>query len=159
MSDPDDLAAYGEEIDEVERDVARRIDPGAGALTIAISVLAILLSLIMPWVGSVRGLSVLLGDPLVGFLPRLFVFVALVVGVLGSGIGLVTRRWGMAWVCALGLFAGSVIGVLSIWSQQTTTSNKTPGPGPGFGLVLAVIAVIVLLVKWLRIAASRPPRL
>ena len=93
------------------------------------------------------------------FVPRLFSFIALGVGVLGSGITLAVRRWGLAWVCALGLFAGSVTGVLSIWTQQTTTSNKTIGPGPGIGLTIAVIAVIVLLVKWVRIAASRPPQL
>lgn len=158
MSDADDLAAFREEIDGVEREAAKRIDPGTGALTIALAVMAILVSLVLPWINGVSGLRVLLGETQ-AFVPRLFAFLALGVGVVGSGVTLAVRRWGLAWVCSLGLFAASVIGVLSIWSQQTTTSNKTVGPGPGFGLVLAVIAVIVLLVKWLRIAASRPPHL
>lgn len=146
------------EIDAVERTAARRIDPGTGALTISIAVLALLVSLVLPWVGEHTGLQVVLGESAV-FLPRLFSFFALGIGVLGSGVTLAVRRWGLAWVCALGLFAGSVTGVLSIWTQQTTTSNKTIGPGPGIGLIIAVIAVIFLLVKWVKIAASRPPQL
>lgn len=146
------------EIDAVEHQAAKRIDPGTGALTISIAVLALLVSLVLPWVGDTTGLSVVLGES-TSFVPRLFSFFALGIGVLGSGITLAVRRWGLAWVCALGLFAGSVTGVLSIWTQQTTTSNKAIGPGPGVGLIIAVIAVIVLLVKWVRIAASRPPQL
>jgi hypothetical protein len=146
------------EIDAVERTAARRIDPGTGALTISIAVLALLVSLVLPWVGEHTGLQVVLGESAV-FLPRLFSFFALGIGVLGSGVTLAVRRWGLAWVCALGLFAGSVTGVLSIWTQQTTTSNKTIGPGPGIGLIIAVLAVIFLLVKWVKIAASRPPQL
>lgn len=155
VSDEDYLR---KEIDAVEHEAARRIDPGTGALTISIAVLALLVSLILPWIGDHTGLQVLLGESTT-FVPRLFSFLALGVGVAGSGITLAVRRWGLAWVCALGLFAGSVTGVLSIWTQQTTTSNKTIGPGPGIGLIIAVIAVVVLLVKWVRIAASRPPQL
>lgn len=155
VSDEDFLR---KEVDEVERQAAKRIDPGTGALTISIAVLAILVSLILPWVGEHSGLQVVLGESEL-FLPTLFSYLALVVGVAGSGITLAVRRWVLTWVCSLGLFAGSIIGVLSIWTQQTTTSNKTIGPGPGIGLVIAVIAVVVLLVKWVKIAASRPPQL
>ncbi|MET8760478.1 hypothetical protein [Lentzea sp. NPDC004782] len=155
MSDEEYLR---KEIDAVEQRAARRIDPGTGALTISIAVLALLISLMLPWVGHDTGLNVVLGES-TSFVPRLFSFFALGVGVLGSGVTLAVRRWGLAWVCALGLFAGTVTGVLSIWTQQTTTSNKAIGPGPGIGLIIAVIAVIVLLAKWVRIAASRPPQL
>ncbi|SES28176.1 hypothetical protein SAMN04488000_120111 [Lentzea albida] len=155
VSDEDFLR---KEVDAVERQAAKRIDPGTGALTISIAVLAILVSLILPWVGEHSGLQVVLGESEL-FLPTLFSYLALAVGVAGSGITLAVRRWVLTWVCSLGLFAGSIIGVLSIWTQQTTTSNKTIGPGPGIGLVIAVIAVVVLLVKWVKIAASRPPQL
>ena len=159
MSDPKfDDEYLRKEIDAVEQQAARRIDPGTGALTISIAVLALLVSLVLPWVGDKTGLGVVLGES-TSFVPRLFSFLALGVGVVGSGLTLAVRRWGLAWVCTLGLFAGSVTGVLSIWTQQTTTSNKAIGPGPGIGLIIAVIAVIVLLVKWVRIAASRPPQL
>ena len=129
MSDEEFLR---KEIDAVEHQAARRIDPGTGALTISIAVLALLVSLVLPWIGEETGLDVVLGES-TSFLPRVFAFLALGIGVLGSGITLAVRRWGLAWVCALGLFAGSVTGVLSIWTQQTTTSNKTIGPGPGIG--------------------------
>ncbi|QQQ77919.1 hypothetical protein IOD16_05350 [Saccharothrix sp. 6-C] len=153
-NDRDDLAGLREEIDGVGRSAARRFDPGAGALTIAIAALAILVSLILPWVDGVPGLSVLFGRA--EGLPEVFAYLAVVVGVLLPALTLALRRWALAWVCALGTFAASVAGVLSIWTTQTTTGHH-PGPGPGFGLVLAVVAVIVLLVKWLRLAASRPP--
>lgn len=155
MSEEDFLR---KEIDDVEHQAAKRIDPGTGALTISIAVLAILVSLILPWIGEFTGLQVVLGESSL-FLPKLFSYLALGIGVVGSGVTLAVRRWGLTWVCSLGLFAGSIIGVLSIWTQQTTTSNKTIGPGPGIGLIIAVIAVIVLLVKWVKIAASRPPQL
>ncbi|MFD1146309.1 Rv2732c family membrane protein [Saccharothrix hoggarensis] len=152
--EPDDVAALREEIDDVGRSAAKRIDPGAGALTIAVAALAILVSLILPWVDGAVGLTVLFGDA--PALPKVFAFLAVGAGVLLPAVTLAVRRWALAWVCALASFAGSVAGVLSIWTTQTTTGHH-PGPGPGLGLVLAVVAVVVLLVKWLRLAASRPP--
>ncbi|MCC8244650.1 Rv2732c family membrane protein [Saccharothrix luteola] len=153
-NDRDDLAGLREEIDSVGRTAARRFDPGAGALTIAVAALAILVSLALPWVDGVQGLSVLFGSA--EGLPEVFAYLAVVVGVLLPALTLALRRWALAWACALASFAASVAGVLSIWTTQTTTGHH-PGPGPGFGLVLAVVAVVVLLVKWLKLAASRPP--
>ena len=45
------------EIDAVEQQAAKRIDPGTGALTISIAVLALLVSLVLPWVGDTTGLN------------------------------------------------------------------------------------------------------
>ncbi|MFE2754921.1 hypothetical protein ACFXGA_23260 [Actinosynnema sp. NPDC059335] len=154
QNEPDDLAGLREEIDDVGRSAARRFDPGAGALTIAIAALAILVSLILPWVDGTTGLSILTGGG--PGLPRVFAYAAVIVGVLLPALTLAVRRWALAWVCALSSFAASVAGVLSIWTTQTTTGHH-PGPGPGIGLILAVVAVVVILVKWLRLAASRPP--
>ncbi|OKI38048.1 hypothetical protein A6A25_17905 [Saccharothrix sp. CB00851] len=150
----DDLAGLREEIDRVGRSAAKRFDPGAGALTIAVAALAILVSLILPWTDGIQGLRVLLGEG--KGLPQLFAYGAVVVGVLLPAVTLAVRRWALAWICALASFAASVAGVLSIWTTQTTTGHH-PGPGPGLGLILAVVAIVVLLVKWLRLAASRPP--
>lgn len=150
----DDLAGLREEIDGVGRSAAKRFDPGAGALTIAIAALAILVSLILPWTDGIQGLRVLFGEG--KGLPQLFAYAAVVVGVLLPAVTLAVRRWALAWICALASFAASVAGVLSIWTTQTTTGHH-PGPGPGLGLILAVVAVVVLLVKWLKLAASRPP--
>ncbi len=154
QNEPDDLAGLREEIDGVGRSAARRFDPGAGALTIAIAALAILVSLILPWVDGIQGLRILFGEGK-GLL-TVFAYLAVVVGVLLPALTLAVRRWTLAWVCALASFATSVAGVLSIWTTQTTTGHH-PGPGPDLGLVLAVVAAVVLLVKWMRLAASRPP--
>ncbi|MFT7837240.1 hypothetical protein Q5530_13920 [Saccharothrix sp. BKS2] len=155
MSDEhDDLAGLREEIDGVGRTAAKRFDPGAGALTIAIAALAVLISLVLPWTEGRQGFSILFGDAQA--LPKFFSWAAVLTGVLLPAVTLATRRWTLAWVCALTSFATSIAGVLSIWTTQTTTSH-TPGPGPGFGLVVAAIAAVVLLIKWLQIAASRPP--
>lgn len=152
-NEPDDLAGLRDEIDRVGRTAAKRFDPGAGAMLIAVAVLAILVSLILPWVAEDSGLQVLLGEA--PAMPKVFSYLVLVAGVLFPALTLVVRRWALAWVCALASFAASVSGVLSIWMTQTTTGHQ-PGPGPGAGLVIAVVAIIVLLVKWLKIAASRP---
>jgi hypothetical protein len=152
--EPDDLAGLREEIDRVGRTAARRFDPGAGALTIAISALAILVSLILPWTDDIQGLGILLGRG--GGLPEVFSYAAVLVGVLLPALTLTVRRWALAWSCALASFAASVAGVLSIWSTQTTTGHHA-GPGPGAGLVLAVVAIVVLLITWMKLAASRPP--
>ncbi|WP_307868655.1 Rv2732c family membrane protein [Umezawaea beigongshangensis] len=156
--EPEDVAGLRAEIDQVGRSAARRVDPGPGALVIAITVLVIMVAFVLPWVGAARGYDVLLGQvPTgvdVGLLPRVFAWTAVGVGVLLTALTLVLQRWVLAWTCTLGCFAGSVAGVLSIWSTQTTTSHL-PGPGPGAGLVLAVVGVVVLLVRWVKLAASR----
>ena len=152
--DPDDLAGLRDEIDNVGRSAAKRFDPGTGALTIAIASLAILVSLILPWTDGTQGLNILFGEG--KGLPRLFAYAAVIVGVLLPALTIAIRRWALAWICALTSFAASVAGVLSIWTTQTTTGHH-PGPGPGAGLILAVVAIVVLLVKWLKLAASRPP--
>ncbi|XVV05650.1 Rv2732c family membrane protein [Actinosynnema sp. CA-248983] len=152
-NDPEDLAGLRDEIDSVGRSAAKRFDPGAGAMLIAVAALAILVSFVLPWVDDDTGLRVLLGEAQA--LPKVFSYAVLVAGVLFPALTLAVRRWALAWLSALASFAASVSGVLSIWMTQTTTGHQ-PGPGPGAGLVIAVIAIVVLLVKWLKIAASRP---
>ena len=157
--DPDDLSRLRDEIDQVGESAAKRVDPGAGALLIAVAVFALLIAQLLPWAGAARGWHILLGQvpegTKVGALPTVFAFASVVAGVLLSALSLILRRWGLVWFCSLGCFVAVVSGVLSIWTQQTTTSHA-PGPGPGPGLILAVVAVLVLLVKWVRLAASRP---
>jgi hypothetical protein len=157
--EPEEIAGLRAEIDQVERRVLRQFDSGTGAMVIALAVLVLLLAAVLPWVGGTSGWQVLLGQAApgarVGLLPRIFAVVAFGVGVLASALALVTRRWWLAWVCALGGWLSVVTGVLAIWTQQTTRSH-TPGPGPGSGLVLAVLAALVLAIQWFRIAWSRP---
>lgn len=156
-SESPEMAELRAEIDAVERGVLRRIDPGAGALVIAVGLLVLAGAAALPWAGGLSGWQVLLGQSVEGMslIPRIFSFVGLGFGVLLSMIALVTRWWALALVCALGSWLGVVTGVLAIWSQQSSKGH-IPGPGPGFGLVLAVITMLVLAIQWFRIAVRRP---
>ena len=157
MSGTDDngFEEFRDELRQVEHRVASRIDPGMRAVRIAVAVLVVLVTSVLPWVGDAVGWQVLFGAAKVGLLPVLFAAFLLGVGVLGSGLTLALRNWTLAWVCAVGGCATAVLGMLSIWTQQTGKSNKVPGPGPGFGLVIAELAAIALAVMWVKIASSR----
>ncbi|GAA4007035.1 membrane protein [Allokutzneria multivorans] len=150
-----DFEQFHADLRQVEHRVNRRIDPGMRAVRIAVAVLVVLLTSVLPWVGDTPGWQVLFGDVRVGVLPVLFAAFLLGVGVLGSGLALALRNWALAWVCAVGGCAAAVLGMLSIWTQQTGRSNKVPGPGPGFGLVLAELAAIALAIMWVKVASSR----
>jgi hypothetical protein len=153
--DDDELAALRAEIDEVERNVIRRLEPGGWAMVIAIAAFVVLAAQLLPWVGSSAGWQVLLGqtDPAhrVGPLPRLFAASSLLFGVVASALTLVTRRWWLAWLCAVGCAFSVVHGLWAVWSRQTSGTV-----GPGIGLILAALAVVVLAARWLRVALSRP---
>lgn len=147
-------AALRDALDDVERAALRTVDPGARAVVIAAAMMLLLVAALLPWIGGSTGWEVLRGttDPAlaVGLLPRLFAGVALGFGVVLSALALLSRRWGLVWMCALGCAYGVVDGIWAIWSRQTTD-----GPGPGVGMVLAVLAVLVLASQWLRLAWSR----
>jgi hypothetical protein len=150
---PDELASLEAELAEAERRVARRVDPGATALPVAAAVLAVLVSLLLPWSGGAPGWQVLAGTVNFGPLPRLFTVTAVGFGVLGSAVGLAGRHWATAWACAVGSGFSVVNGVWAIWSRQVNVPHG--GTGPGIGLVLAVLAMIVLTACWVRIAGRR----
>jgi len=155
----DELAALRAEIDQVERDVVSHIEPGRWAMVVAVAAFALLVAAVLPWVGPHSGWQVLLGQASdasrVGLLPRLFVASSLLVGVLLSALAMITRRWGLAWLCALGSAFSVVHGLWAVWSRQTAAADL---PGPGAGMVLALLTMIVLAVQWLGLAFSRPGR-
>ncbi|HEY3261137.1 MAG TPA: hypothetical protein VGJ95_12870 [Pseudonocardiaceae bacterium] len=162
MSEPertpsdDELAALRAEIDQVERDVVGHVEPGRWAMVIAFGAFALLVAAVLPWVGPYSGWEVLLGraaaEYRIGLLPRLFAASSLFFGVLLSAVTLFTRRWGLAWLCALGSAFSVVHGLWAVWSRQTAPVAA----GPGAGMVLALLTMIVLAVQWLRLAFSRP---
>ena len=86
---PDDLAALEAELAEAEHRVVHRVDPGPTALPVAVAVLVVLVSLVLPWTGGVPGWQILAGVENFGLLPRLFTVTA--IGVrrarLGGGAG------------------------------------------------------------------------
>jgi hypothetical protein len=154
------MAVLGEQIDAVGRGVERSFDPGGRALVAAVAVLVLLGAAALPWVGSVAGWELLLGQTdaskVAGIAPRVFLAIGLTFGVVGTMAALAIRRYGAAWVTSLGCDLGVLFGALSIWSQQTSSSHQ-PGPGPGVGIVLAEVAMLVLAGVWAGIAWKRPP--
>ncbi len=150
---PDDLAALEAELAEAEHRVVHRVDPGPTALPVAAAVLAVLISLVLPWTGGVPGWQILAGVANFGLLPRLFTFTALLFGVLGSAVALAGRQWPVAWTCAVGCGFSVVAGVGAIWSRQVNVPQG--GTGPGIGLVLAALAMVVLAASWVKIAGRR----
>jgi len=155
-SSDDELAALRAEIDQVERDVVGHVEAGRWAMVIAIGAFALLVAALLPWVGPANGWEVLFGqaptEHRVGLLPRLFAASSLLFGVLLSAATLFTRRWGLAWVCALGCAFSVVHGLWAVWSRQTAVDSA----GPGAGMVLALLTMIVLAGQWVRLAFSRP---
>lgn len=149
----DDLAPLEAEFADVERRVQRRIEPGSMAAGVAVGMLALLAALTLPWTGGVAGWEVLLGGTGLGVLPPLFAYTAYGFGLVGSALALLTRWWGLAWLCAVGCGFSVLDGVWAIWSRQVTV--PTGGTAAGFGLVLAVLGMVVLTFCWVRIALRR----
>lgn len=145
------------DLESAERRVAREIEPGTRALTIAVLVFVLLVTLVLPHTGGARGLDVLIGsDAAVGSgttLPsRVFTWVALIFGVGFSMLALLTRRWALAWIALAGSTVASFLGMLAVWSRQTAVE---PFPGPGVGLILGWLTVILLAYHWARVVLSR----
>ncbi len=137
--------------DDAPPPVSRRVDLGPGALVAAVAVLVLLLAAVLTWTGlGASGWQVVLGAPGVTGLPRLFGTLAVVFGVLGTAVCLITGRWVAVFVTAAGCAVASVTGLWAIWSQNTAA-----GAGPGAGLWLALLAMIVLAVRWASYALSR----
>ncbi|MFG1781143.1 hypothetical protein ACGFIU_01770 [Rhodococcus oryzae] len=155
----DPIEQYRKDIDAAERKVAGEIDPGMRAVVVAVAVLVLLLSFMLPHAGSANGWDVLAGDDTavaesIALPSRIFVWLAMVFGVGVSVLALVTRRWALAWIASAGCAVAFVFGMLAIWSRQTLPPTSTGG-GPGIGLILGWIAVLVLTFHWLKVVWSR----
>ncbi|MET0135346.1 MAG: hypothetical protein ABW215_17345 [Kibdelosporangium sp.] len=134
------------------RRMDRTVELGGRAVVISVAVMVLLIGLLLPWLHGANGWQVLLGqvEGRAGIVPRLFAATASGFGVLASVLALITRRWGMTWICALGGWFASVDGMLAIWSRQSTEGS------PGIGMILAEVAMVVIAVCWFRTAWSRP---
>jgi hypothetical protein len=149
--------AFKDDIEAVERRVAREIDPGPRALVVAILVFVLLVSFILPHTGGAKGFDVLVGnDTALGVgiaLPsRVFSWLALVFGVGFSLLALLTRRWALAWIALAGSALASATGLLAVWSRQTAAAGH---PGPGIGLIVGWLAIILLSFNWARVVWTR----
>jgi hypothetical protein len=147
----DDLARLDQQLSEPSG--LPRLDLGPAAVAVAVGVLALLMAYVLPWSGPTNGWSVLSGHGSLGKLPQLFTITSLLFGVLGSAAALMTRRWPIAWACALGGGFSVVNGVWAVWSRQTVPGGSA---GPGAGMLIAVLAMVFLTIMWVRLAWSRP---
>ena len=143
----------GSDVDEVVTKASRTVELGRRGFFLAVLVFVLLVGQLLPWVGSHVGWQVLLGQG--GGIPQLFAVTSTLFGVLASALTLMTRRWWLAWVCAMGGWFACVDGLLAIWSQQSSVANGAAGGGPGIGMVVALVAMIVLAAQWMRTAWSR----
>ena len=160
MSEPvpnnGEFEAFKKDIDAVERHVANEIEPGARALVVAILVFVLLASFALPHSGGAKGWDALVGGATaaqvaVSLPSRVFTWLALVFSVGFSMLALLTRRWVLAWVALAGSGLASAVGMLAVWSRQTTPGH----PGPGIGLIIAWVAVILLTFHWARVVWQR----
>jgi hypothetical protein len=153
----DDFEAYRTEIEAAERRVAGEIDPGARGIVVAILVFVLVVSLILPHTGSVRGLDVLVADDNavsagIALPSRIFTWLSLVFGIGFSMLALTTRRWTLAWIALAGTALASALGLLAVWSRQTAADGL---PGPGIGLIVGWLTVILLTFHWARVVWTR----
>jgi hypothetical protein len=152
---PESLARLDKELSRVRS--WPRLEPGLGAVVVAVAVMLLLGAIALPWVGGTSGWSMLItgGPQMPGFrgLPRLFAGTAVFFGVIGSATALLTRLWAVGWACALGCGFSVVNGLWAIWSRQTAPAGT---PGPGLGLILTLLAMILLSALWVRLAWTRP---
>lgn len=142
-----------EEIEEVERRASRRVEFGRRGFGLALLVFILSITLVLPWTNEHAGWQALVGEA--GVVPRMFASVVVVIGIIAAALTLITRRWWLAWVCAVGGWLMSVEGLLAVWSQQSTGAPGVAGEGPGIGMVIALLTAIVFAINWMRVAGSR----
>lgn len=150
---PEELRRLDAEVAGLPQRIERRFDPGPRAVVVALGVLVLIGSVLLPWIGGSPGWEVFAGTAEYGPLPRLFSYTLIAFGVLGSMLALVTRRWVIAFVCAIGCGISTVNGLWAIWSRQIgADSGLAP---PQLGLVLGAIGVLVLTFTWAGVALRR----
>lgn len=150
---PEELRELDAELAGLPERIERRFDPGTRAVVVAVGVLVLIGSVLLPWIGGSPGWQVFAGLADYGPLPRLFSYTLLAFGVLGSALALLTRRWVIAFVCAIGCGISTVNGIWAIWSRQIGADSGLPPPQAG--LVLGTIGVLVLTFTWAGVALRR----
>jgi hypothetical protein len=152
-----DFEAYRAELQAAERRVAGEIDPGLRAVVVAVLVVVLVLSFLLPHTGAVRGVDVLLSNDTaysaaIALPSRIFCWLSLVFGVGMSMLALITRRWTLAWLALAGSALGTATGIFAVWSRQTAAEGQ---PGPGIGLILAWATMFLLTFHWARVVWTR----
>ncbi|PRX49586.1 hypothetical protein B0I33_103623 [Prauserella shujinwangii] len=151
--DRGDLGELAADVDEAVNRAVKTVELGRRGFVLSLLAFVLIVGLLLPWAGGHVGWQVLAGKD--DAIPQLFAVTSTAFGILATALALATRRWWLAWVCAVGGWFAFVDGVLAIWSQQSSGASGAAGSGPGIGMVIATIGMAVLAAQWMRVAWSR----
>lgn len=150
----DDLSLLRRELAMIEERVAREVDPRGRGPFIAATVGILLIALAAPQVDGLRAWNVLAGGHHeVASLARLFTWFVVVFGIGMSALAVWTRRWVFAWVAMAGVTVGTVLGLLTYWSQHSV--RGVHAGSIGYGLLVEWAAMALLAVLWIPVVAGR----
>ncbi|MDH6282026.1 uncharacterized membrane protein (DUF485 family) [Rhodococcus sp. LBL1] len=150
----EDLSLLRRELAMIEERVAREVDPRGRAPFIAATVMILLIALAAPQVDGLRAWQVLAGGHHeVASLARLFTWFVVVFGIGVSALAAWTRRWVLAWVAMAGVTVGTVLGLLTYWSQHSV--RGVHAGSIGYGLLVEWAAMALLAVLWIPVVAGR----
>ncbi|WFR74118.1 hypothetical protein P9209_12410 [Prescottella defluvii] len=150
----EDLSLLRRELAMIEERVAREVDPRGRGPFIAATVMILLIALAAPQVDGLRAWQVLAGGHHeVASLARLFTWFVVVFGIGVSALAAWTRRWVLAWVAMAGVTVGTVLGLLTYWSQHSV--RGVHAGSIGYGLLVEWAAMALLAVLWIPVVAGR----
>lgn len=150
----DDLSLLRRELAMIEARVAREVDPRGRGPVIAATVATLLVALAAPQVDGLRAWHVLAGGhDEVASLARLFTWFVVVFGIGVSALAVWTRRWVFAWIAMAGVTVGTLLGLLTYWSQHSV--RGVDAGSIGYGLLVEWAAMALLAVLWIPVVAGR----
>lgn len=149
-----DLHSFGERqrdnIVAAEKRAAGTVNVTHQLPVLVIALVVVLVSLFLPHSGSVRGFDVLFDSSLAQrmdttWIEHIYIWVALIGGVLLPVGTIVSKSSLVAWFNWFFSGLGWIFGFFSIWVRQTRPMTSS-GQGPSYGVILATIALVILFV-------------
>lgn len=140
----------GGDLARAERQAAGTIVLGSSLPVLLCGLIVVFVSIFMPHSGEVRGYDVLFfsdtAQTYVTTLPeRVYVWLALVGGVLLTLGTVVSRSSLVAWINWIATGIGWVYAVLAIGMRQSRPPTE-PGDGPSFGLIMGFVGMVVIFI-------------
>lgn len=149
-----DLHSFGERqranIVAAEKRAAGTVNVSHQLPVLVIATLVVLVSIFLPHSGTVRGFDVLFDSSLsqrmdTTWIEYIYIWVALVGGVLLPIGTIVSKSSLVAWVNWFFSGLGWIFGFFSIWVRQTRPVTSA-GQGPSYGVIMATIALVILFI-------------
>ncbi|GGC62897.1 hypothetical protein GCM10011410_14150 [Hoyosella rhizosphaerae] len=152
---PDEFDAYRHDFDEIEHRVQREFNTGGRAVTIAILVVILAVAMLFPLAESARAWTILTAEVTTdapgSFFLRIFIVLAVVGGIGGSLIALVTHRWAAAWATMFSQGLGVLFGMFALWAELTAHPQART---PSVALYIAFGATLALAYLWIRVVTN-----